>query len=42
LEADGLGTTDAGKIMVVGKQVVEVAKAFAGKQTDICPGKTVE
>jgi len=38
LEADGLGTTDTAKITVVGKQVREVAKPFAGKQTDICPG----
>ena len=39
LEADGLGTTDAARIDVVGKQVADVARAFAGKQTDICPGK---
>jgi uncharacterized protein (DUF362 family) len=39
LEADGLGTTDASKIDVVGKQVADVAKAFAGKHTDICPGR---
>lgn len=38
LEADGLGTTDVSKIKLIGKQVAEVAKAFAGKQTDICPG----
>jgi uncharacterized protein (DUF362 family) len=38
LQTDGLGTTDAVKIKVVGKQVSEVAKPFAGKQTDICPG----
>jgi uncharacterized protein (DUF362 family) len=38
LEADGLGTTDASRITVVGKQVSEVAQPFAGKQTDICPG----
>jgi gluconolactonase len=38
LEADGLGTTDAAKITVVGKQVTEVATPFAGKQTAICPG----
>ena len=38
LEADGLGTTDTAKIEVVGKQVSEVAKPFAGKLTDICPG----
>jgi hypothetical protein len=29
---------DASKITVVGKQVSEVAKPFAGKQTAICPG----
>jgi uncharacterized protein (DUF362 family) len=39
LESDGLGTTDTTKITVVGKQVSDVAKPFAGKQTDICPGK---
>lgn len=39
LEADGLGTTDTSRITVVGKQVSEVAKAFAGALTDICPGK---
>jgi uncharacterized protein (DUF362 family) len=39
LESDGLGTTDTAKITVVGKQVADVARAFAGKQTDICPGK---
>ena len=38
LEADGLGTTDTAKIDVVGKQVADVAKPFAGGQTDICPG----
>ena len=38
LEADGLGTTDAASITVVGKSVSEVAKPFAGKQTAICPG----
>jgi hypothetical protein len=38
LESDGLGTTDTTKIAVVGKQVSDVAKPFAGKQTDICPG----
>jgi uncharacterized protein (DUF362 family) len=38
LESDGLGTTDSAKITVVGKQVADVARAFAGKQTDICPG----
>jgi hypothetical protein len=40
LEADGLGTTDAAKITVVGKQVSDVAKAFAvNSQTAIRPGK---
>jgi uncharacterized protein (DUF362 family) len=39
LESDGLGTTDAGRINVVGKQVADVATPFAGKQADICPGK---
>jgi gluconolactonase len=38
LEADGLGTADVSKITVVGKQVSEVARAFAGKLTNICPG----
>ncbi len=38
LEADGLGTTDTSKITVVGKQVSDVAKPFAGAQTSICPG----
>jgi uncharacterized protein (DUF362 family) len=39
LEASGLGTTDLSKISVVGKQPSEVAKGFAGKLTDICPGQ---
>jgi uncharacterized protein (DUF362 family) len=39
LEASGIGTTDITKIAVVGNQVSEVAKPFAGKKTDICPGK---
>jgi len=39
LEADGLGTTDASSITVVGKQVSEVAKPFASAQTAICPGQ---
>jgi len=39
LESDGLGPTDSSKITVTGKQVAEVAKPFAGKQTSICPGK---
>ena len=40
LEADGNGTTNLANITVVGKQVSEVAKAFAGKVTSICPGST--
>jgi uncharacterized protein (DUF362 family) len=39
LDSDGLGTTDPARITVVGKQVADVARAFAGKQTDICPGR---
>jgi uncharacterized protein (DUF362 family) len=39
LDSDGLGTTDTAKITVSGRQVAEVATSFAGKQTDICPGK---
>ena len=39
LDSDGLGTTDTAKITVLGKQVSDVAKPFAGKQADICPGK---
>ena len=39
LAAAGLGTTDATKITVVGKQVSEVAKPFVGGQTAICPGR---
>jgi uncharacterized protein (DUF362 family) len=38
LEADGLGTTDISQITVAGKQISEVAKPFACKLTDICPG----
>ncbi len=38
LEADGYGPTDASQITLVGKQVAEVAKPFACKLTDICPG----
>jgi hypothetical protein len=38
LEADGVGTTDPARITVIGQQVSDVAKPFAGKQTDICPG----
>jgi uncharacterized protein (DUF362 family) len=39
VESDGLGTTDTASITVLGKQVADVATAFAGKQTDICPGR---
>jgi uncharacterized protein (DUF362 family) len=39
LASDALGTTDTAKITVAGKQVADVARPFAGKQTDICPGK---
>ena len=39
LEADGLGTTDAAKITVLGTQLSDVARAFASRQTEICPGK---
>jgi len=39
LEADGVGTTDATKIHLIGKQVADVAKPFASRQADICPGK---
>jgi len=39
VRALGLGTTDSAEIKVLGKQVSEVAKPFAGKQTAICPGK---
>ena len=39
LEADGLGTTDGAQITVIGTQVNDVAKPFAGRQTEICPGK---
>ena len=43
LEADGLGTTDTAKIEVVGKQIADVAKPFAGGLTagivpDACSG----
>jgi hypothetical protein len=38
LEADGLGTTDTARIAVVGAKVSDVAKPFAGRQTEICPG----
>lgn len=37
LQAVGLGTTNVGKISVLGKQVSEVARPFAGKVTSICP-----
>jgi uncharacterized protein (DUF362 family) len=39
LDSDGLGPSDSANITVLGKQVAEVAKPFAGKQTSICPGK---
>jgi uncharacterized protein (DUF362 family) len=39
LASSGLGTTDLGKITVLGKQPSDVAVAFAGMQTDICPGQ---
>ena len=38
LEADGRGTTDAARINVVGAKVSDVAKPFASRQTEICPG----
>jgi uncharacterized protein (DUF362 family) len=38
LESDGLGPPDSAKITVLGKQVADVAKPFAGKQRSICPG----
>jgi hypothetical protein len=38
LQADGLGTTDAAQISVVGKTVSEVAQPFASKHSQICPG----
>jgi uncharacterized protein (DUF362 family) len=37
LQAAGLGTTEPSKITLLGKQVSDVAKPFAGKQADICP-----
>jgi uncharacterized protein (DUF362 family) len=39
LQSDGLGTADPAAITVIGKSVADVAKAFASKQTGICPGK---
>ena len=39
LEADGLGTTNAAQITVIGSQVSDVATPFASRQTEICPGK---
>jgi hypothetical protein len=39
LESLGYGTTDISKITVIGKQISEVAKPFAGGQTAVCPGK---
>jgi uncharacterized protein (DUF362 family) len=38
LETSGLGTTDAAKIQVVGKQVADVSKPFAGPSW-ACPGQ---
>ena len=38
LEADGRGTTDATRITVVGAKPSDVAKPFASRQTEICPG----
>jgi uncharacterized protein (DUF362 family) len=38
LQADGLGTTDTVQISVLGNTVAEVARPFAGKHADICPG----
>ena len=38
LEADGRGSTDTARITVVGAQVNDVAKPFASRQTEICPG----
>jgi len=39
LEADGFGSTDAARIAVMGTPVSEVARPFASRQTEICPGK---
>jgi len=39
LEALGYGTTSISKISIVGKQIGDVAKPFAGGQTAVCPGK---
>ncbi len=39
LQTARLGTTDPAKINVFGKRVADVSKPFAGKQTNICPGK---
>jgi hypothetical protein len=38
LEADGRGTTDTARITVVGAKPSDVAKPFASRQTEICPG----
>jgi len=38
LHSAGMGPTDLGAITVIGQKVREVAKAFQGKQHDICPG----
>jgi len=39
LAVSGLGTTDLARITVAGKLPSEVAVPFAGKQTDIYPGR---
>jgi len=39
LQGAGLGTTDPSKITLLGKMVSEVARPFAAKQKDICPGQ---
>jgi uncharacterized protein (DUF362 family) len=39
LEADGRGTTDTARIAVVGTKAADVAKPFASRQTEICPGR---
>jgi uncharacterized protein (DUF362 family) len=39
LRTDGLGTTDPSQISVVGKAVSDVAQPFAGKHSEICPGR---
>jgi uncharacterized protein (DUF362 family) len=39
LESDGRGTTDARRINVLGAKLSDVAKPFASRQTEICPGR---